>query len=357
MAHIYNINLPLSGGGGGIDTSKDTVTPDALREGFTAHDASGEPIEGTIPDYSGGNTVEMTSPDGATLNTAGTYCESNIEVIPKLQEKTATTGEVVTPDAGYAGLKSVDTAPVYDAGVEAGKKSEYDAFWDNAQLNGNRFVYQMFCASVGIPSEFLKKPKYPFVLKDAAYNFMSQYNTAYGTEVGGDKNIYTAPMDLSSWEIDTSEVTNASCFFHNASVANLTLDFSNATTLSQAFQSSSRGCPNNITIKVSEKCASLNYAFAHAMHSEYCADVVRFSEGSVIACGDLKLQWTNLSKESLISVINALSSATSGLPVALRLKCVDKEFETSAGANDGSTSEEWLNLVATKPNWTISLSN
>ena len=29
--------------------------------------------------------------------------------------------------------------------------------------------------------------------------------------------------------------------------------------------------------------------------------------------------------------------------------------KTSEGANDGNTSEEWLNLIATKPNWTITL--
>ena len=70
--------------------------------------------------------ITLTSPDGATLNTAGKYCENDIEVIPKLQEKVAATGEIVTADQGFSGLKSVNTAPVY----EAGKKSEYDAFWD-----------------------------------------------------------------------------------------------------------------------------------------------------------------------------------------------------------------------------------
>lgn len=113
--------------GGGTDTSKDTVTAESLREGITAHDAAGQPITGTIPDYSGGNTVEMTSPEGATLNTAGTYCEGNIEVVPKLQSKTATTGEIVTADDGYVGLESVDTNPVFEAGRKAWMDSYIDA--------------------------------------------------------------------------------------------------------------------------------------------------------------------------------------------------------------------------------------
>ena len=76
--------------------------------------------------------ITLTSPDGATLNTAGKYCESDIEVIPNLQEKVAIESGVVTADEGYSGLKSVDTTPVF----EAGKKSEYDAFWDSSNDKG-----------------------------------------------------------------------------------------------------------------------------------------------------------------------------------------------------------------------------
>ena len=51
--------------------------------------------------------LQLTSPNGGTLNTAGTYCESNIEIIPKLQDKTVTESGTVTADEGYAGLGSV----------------------------------------------------------------------------------------------------------------------------------------------------------------------------------------------------------------------------------------------------------
>lgn len=37
----------------GTDTSGDTVIPAAMREGFTAHNASGAAITGTIPNYDG----------------------------------------------------------------------------------------------------------------------------------------------------------------------------------------------------------------------------------------------------------------------------------------------------------------
>ncbi len=64
---------------------------------------------------------------------------------------------------------------------------------------------------------------------------------------------------------------------------------------------------------------------------------------------------TKLSKASLTSIINGLSAETSGLTVTLSKTAVNKAFETSEGANDGSTSAEWLALIATKPNWNISL--
>ena len=290
--------------------------------------------------------ITLTSPDGATLNTAGKYCENDIEVIPNLQEKTVTTGEIVTADEGYSGLKSVDTTPVF----EAGKKSEYDAFWDAMQENGERTRYNSFGAGVAIPSEIWKTPKYPFVL-ERAERFLDSFNTTL------DMPPYNRPLDISHWKIDASLLTTAQRFCMNASISNLTVDLSNATSLREAFYSSDRGCCNNIAIKVSEKCETFYLAFWYNTRSAFCYDVVRFIEGSVIAAGDLNLSHCTQSKESLASVINALSDTTTGLTVTLRLAAVNSAFETSAGAADGSTSDEWLALAATKSNWTINLIN
>ena len=72
----------------GTDTSKDTVTAETMLEGVTAHDASGEPIAGTIPTY-----------DGAM--------QDGLESYPKFQEKTATENGEVLPDEGFDGLSKV----------------------------------------------------------------------------------------------------------------------------------------------------------------------------------------------------------------------------------------------------------
>ena len=64
---------------------------------------------------------------------------------------------------------------------------------------------------------------------------------------------------------------------------------------------------------------------------------------------------TLLSKESITSFVNALLETASGKTITFSLNAVNKAFETSAGAADGSTSAEWGTLIAGKSNWTISL--
>ena len=77
--------------------------------------------------------------------------------------------------------------------------------------------------------------------------------------------------------------------------------------------------------------------------------------GGTIGQAGFDTKWSPLDKESLTSIVNALSTTTNGLTVTLSLNAVKKAFETSEGANDGDTSPEWLALAATKPNWTITL--
>lgn len=70
----------------------------------------------------------------------------------------------------------------------------------------------------------------------------------------------------------------------------------------------------------------------------------------------IDLQWsTRLTKASITNVINYLASDTSDLVCRLSLAAVNIAFETSEGANNGTASEEWLNLIESKPNWSFGL--
>ena len=88
---------------------------------------------------------------------------------------------------------------------------------------------------------------------------------------------------------------------------------------------------------------------------EWCYALTHIRFMSEIAQSGLNLSYSPLDKESIKSCINQLSSTTTGLKVTLSLSAVNKAFETVTGANDGSTSEVWNLLIATKTNWTINL--
>lgn len=327
----------------GVDTSGDTVVPSALREGYTAHNAAGQEITGAIPDYSGGNTVEMTSPEGATLNTAGTYCEGNIEVVPKLQSKTATTGEIVTADDGYVGLESVDTNPAF----EAGKKSEYDAFWDAYQDYGNRRSYSIAFARAD--SGLARGSGWPDSILRPKYDLICEFNTNGMFQYNDSTNIKRA-LESAGVVLDTSRANGEFVqMFQGCKSEELPfVDASGAKSLSHAF--SFCGKLIALHIKVSE-----NTPYSNTF--SYSSKITTLTIEGTIGKNGLNLSWSPLDKESITSLVNALSSTTMGLTVTLRLAAVNTAFETSAGAADGSTSEEWTALIATKPNWTINLIN
>lgn len=93
---IFNNTAPKPG----ADTSKDTVMPDVLLEGYTAHDASGKLIIGTYVDR-----------------------------MPKLQEITVKENGVYTPDDGYTGFSRITVA------VEAPKNNKYLVIATAANIN------------------------------------------------------------------------------------------------------------------------------------------------------------------------------------------------------------------------------
>ncbi len=207
----------------------------------------------------------------------------------------------------------------YDSGHEAGQKSGYDAFWDMFQDNGNRNNYQD-AFKRWTATEI--KPKY-VIKTDRLYGMFSDcYNLERLPQIellpitGATYTAFTNCRKLKSVDIDV--LMYASC-------GNVFLNCYELETIKK--------------IIIDKTVTSL----AGAFNFLYALKNITF-EGEIPL--SMNFQWsTKLTKESIISIINALSSSTSGLSITLSQVAVDNAF----------TDAEWEALIATKTNWTISL--
>ena len=252
-----------------------------------------------------------------------------------IREKTGNTEKIDWKENGMA--DQVDEV------FEAGKKSEYDEFWDSYQLEENgdlRSNSNSLFAGFGWTKTTFK-PKYD-IYPTNANNMFANASCAY--------------MDLTEIlqnlgvKLDLSRCTTATNFCQYTSCSRMPeLDCRAMDYIGSMF--------SYATIKIIDKLIlredgsqRLNYPIKE------CQNLVSVTiEGIIGSNGMNMIKCNKLDKNSNISIINALSPTTSDLIATLSLSSVNSAFETSPGAADGSTSEEWLTLVSTKPNWTISL--
>ena len=248
----------------------------------------------------GGQTVR--------LKTAGKYCDRDITV--------TATGD--------------DNEAAYVQGIADGKQSEYDRFWDAYQQNGNRTYYsRLFTA--GWTDEILQ-PKYPVKPQKADNIFYES----------GIVNALADPQ----W-LDMTECTSADSFARYAAKMK---ECSLHIPVCKEFNHGVRDCTalTKLTLTgIIENCRFIS-CFANCNN---LTDVTL--EGTIGQ--DISFQWSPLSKESILSCFSVLSDTATGKTATFKQTAVDTAFETSQGAADGSTSAEWLALVDTKSNWTISL--
>lgn len=226
----------------------------------------------------------------------------------------------------------------YSLGESAGRQAEYDAFWDAAQNFGKRRDYALGLSGAMFTAETFK-PKYPIRPTTAANAF------AYWGQYG----YPTSLIDFRNIVLDLSECTNVTnMFMGNRQVVAIGVMDCRACGISyQNIFSNARN------LEIVEKFIlkdglNFNSAFDNclALHT------INF-EGTIGR--SINFQWSPLSRESIISVVYALSDSANGQTATFNRSAVNTAFETSEGAADGSTSEAWLSLVATKSNWTISL--
>lgn len=109
----------------GVSLAGDTVTASHLESGYTAHDALGNPITGTLsPGTTPTGTISITT-NGT--HDVSSYAYANVNVssqAPSLQAKTnispTESSQTITPDTGYDGLSSVQINAVSSTYVGSG---------------------------------------------------------------------------------------------------------------------------------------------------------------------------------------------------------------------------------------------
>lgn len=227
---------------------------------------------------------------------------------------------------------------------EAGKQAERDEFWDRMQpahLAGGvarAAFYNWDMANF--------KPKRNIRLipaeKDASHMFAYTKTYDFTTK----KYTGYSLVDLLNQygvKLITTGYTNYQQMFYGSKVTEVpSINISGATVIDGMFAE----CSMLTTIEeliVSSSTPSMNNCFQNCVNLKNLTITGTIGKRSAnfTAC-------TKLSRDSIESIIHALSSTTSGLAVGFSEAAVTEAF--------GSTeSDEWTALIATKSNWTISL--
>lgn len=245
----------------------------------------------------------------------------------RIREKTNTTEDI----------KSGEMPDKINVVFEAGKQAEYDAFWDSYQDNGNRTDYANAFSGRGW-SESTFKPKYDMTVTNPYMLFRYCGIKDLGEAIRNSGKRLILDSNNFQYVFQTTELEIIDGIEFAQTPLNYDATFNNSYKLREI----KIPLPVTDTTKLSafNNCPAL--------------EEVRFN--GTIGTSTLNLQWsTKLSKASIENIVSCLSTTTTGLTVTLSKVAVNKAFETSEGANDGTASTEWTTLIGTRSNWTISL--
>lgn len=231
-------------------------------------------------------------------------------VADAIREQTGKTDEIAFPE----GFKSAPAEL-----VEVGKKAEYDAFWDEFQQNGNRSDYR-YAFRIGWTTGLLR-PKYDI----AGTSFVSAFAT---TDIAGDLAYL---LDGMGRKLDTSKATDLDSIFYNArKITRLpTIDTSSATNILFMFDTAT-------SVKTIDKVILKRDGSQNPNAFRYMYGLQHLTIEGVIGQNGLNIQWSPLSHDSLMSIINALadkSADTSGTDWLVTIgsanykKLTDEEIE------------------------------
>lgn len=214
---------------------------------------------------------------------------------------------------------------------ESGKKAEYDAFWDDYQrpINANNCNYGVHAYAGHAWTNKTFKPKHD-IRPTSAY-MMFRYSSIEGDLV--------AILDELGVKLDFTDCWNYQQTFEYSKFTrigkvkvndSINYMFGNCTLLETI---------DNIVTKT-------NIGYSYAFQNCNSLKNIRFT-GEIGK--SINFQWCPLTAESIVSVVEALSSSVSGQTATFKQTAVDNADWSKTNHSD------WNALIANKQNWTFSL--
>lgn len=266
------------------------------------------------------------------------YEESNIAAIAdKIREKTGGSEKYTTAEMP----SGVEAA--HNAGEKSGSDAMLDQMWDVIQAKGKRVTYHNALFAYGAWDDETFKPKYD--MKPTYADYMFAY---IGYSVPSEKRLdVKGCLERAGVVLDTSACKKMDMFAYTA--LNITrlpaISFESCTSLTACFFGCSRLTHiDKIILKADGTNTIPRDTYSRPFRS--CTALTHMIVEGVIGCEYFDVSPAkNLDKESITSIINALSTTTTGLTVTISQAAKEAAF----------TADEWAALIATKTNWTISL--
>lgn len=226
-------------------------------------------------------------------------------------------------------LKAAEnTGKVFDAG----KKREYDTFWDSYQNKGKKKTYMLAFAGDGWTNVNFR-PKYDI---NVTYGYMTFRNSAVTAD------IIELCKELGI-TIDFAGCTDFTQTFFNSKFKRIgEIDTTTASALAGTFASAAVSKIDKLILK-NDGSQTFTSAFSN------CENLADIKIAGKIG-NSINFAASPLNAKSMASVVEALSDTVSGKTVTFKESAVNEADWSESGYSD------WNALIAIKTNWTFALS-